>query len=88
MKNKGLGVQGSGWVWLALNPSNNKLQVVDTYNQDTLSSIGLIPLLNVDVWEHAYYLDYFNVRADYLKEFWKIVDWNEVNNKLKKVYKE
>jgi superoxide dismutase, Fe-Mn family len=60
---------GSGWAWLVVN--GGKLEVVSTANQDN-------PLLGVDVWEHAYYLKYQNKRADYLKAFWNVVNWNEV----------
>jgi Fe-Mn family superoxide dismutase len=64
----GAGVQGSGWAWLGLNKAaGNRLEVVALPNQDPLSTAGLVPLLGIDVWEHAYYLQYKNVRPDYLK---------------------
>lgn len=71
-------VQGSGWAWLALHPTTKKLQVITTSNQDPCSTTGLVPLLGVDVWEHAYYLQYKNVRPDYLKAIWNVVNWKDV----------
>jgi Fe-Mn family superoxide dismutase len=78
----GLGRFGSGWAWLVVN--GGKLEVVSTANQDNplmgkaLVGVEGTPLLGVDVWEHAYYLKYQNKRADYLKAFWNVVNWNEV----------
>ncbi|MGN6552406.1 MAG: superoxide dismutase [Verrucomicrobiota bacterium] len=78
----GLGRFGSGWAWLVLN--NGKLEVVSTANQDNplmgkaVAGVEGTPILGVDVWEHAYYLKYQNKRADYLKAFWNVVNWNEV----------
>nr|BAM68573.1 mitochondrial Mn-superoxide dismutase [Equisetum arvense] len=74
----GTAVQGSGWVWLGLNKELKRLVVEPTANQDPLVSKGLIPLLGLDVWEHAYYLQYKNVRPDYLKNIWKVVNWKDV----------
>lgn len=71
---------GSGWAWLVSN--NGKLEVVSTPNQDNPLTDGLIPLLGLDVWEHAYYLNYQNRRPDYIKAFWDIVDWNVVAKRL------
>eukprot|EP01033_Poteriospumella_lacustris_P015395 gene15395-11004_t len=77
-------VQGSGWGWLGYDKVNSKLSIVATTNQDPLeASVGLVPLLGIDVWEHAYYLDYKNVRADYVKNIWKIVNWHDVAERLK-----
>ncbi|CAI5519354.1 unnamed protein product [Closterium sp. Naga37s-1] len=73
----GAGVQGSGWVWLGLN-DRKKLAIVTTANQDACVTTGHVPLLGVDVWEHAYYLQYKNVRPDYLKSIWKIINWKDV----------
>jgi Fe-Mn family superoxide dismutase len=81
MSTVGAGVQGSGWVWLGYNKELKRLQVETTQNQDPLSSKGLIPLLGIDVWEHAYYLQYKNVRPDYLKNIWKVVNWKDVANR-------
>ncbi|KAJ3014533.1 Superoxide dismutase [Mn], mitochondrial [Thoreauomyces humboldtii] len=69
-------VQGSGWGWLAYNKATKKLEIATTANQDPL--ISHVPLLGVDVWEHAYYLQYKNVRPDYLKAIWSVVNWKNV----------
>ena len=77
-------VQGSGWGWLGYSKDLDKLVVATTSNQDPLeATTGLVPLLGVDVWEHAYYLQYKNVRPDYLKEIWKIVNWKNVDMRFK-----
>jgi Fe-Mn family superoxide dismutase len=68
---------GSGWAWLAKKPSGG-LEVLSTANQDTPISSGLIPILGLDVWEHAYYLNYQNRRAEYISAWWNVVNWNEV----------
>lgn len=67
---------GSGWAWLVV--SNDELEVVSTPNQDTPLTDGKTPILGLDVWEHAYYLNYQNRRPDYIAAFWNVVDWNEV----------
>ena len=74
----GLGQFGSGWAWLIVNKSG-KLEVTKTPNQDNPLMEGNKPILGCDVWEHAYYLKYQNKRADYLKAFWNVVNWNEVS---------
>ena len=73
---------GSGWAWL-VKGADGKLAVSSTPNQDNPMSNGQFPLLGNDVWEHAYYLKYQNRRADYLKEWWNVVNWTEVNRRLK-----
>lgn len=74
---------GSGWVWLAWNPEKSILEVATTPNQDNpLMSGSLQPLLGNDCWEHAYYLNYQNRRADYLKAWWRVVDWGKVAGRL------
>uniref|UniRef100_A0A7R9VNA0 Superoxide dismutase n=1 Tax=Chlamydomonas euryale TaxID=1486919 RepID=A0A7R9VNA0_9CHLO len=76
------GVQGSGWGWLGYNKGAGRLEIQTMPNQDPLSMTGLVPLLGIDVWEHAYYLDYKNARPDYLKAIWKVVNWKNVAERL------
>ena len=77
------GVQGSGWAWLAYHKGVGKLVIEKTANQDPLEpTTGLIPVLGIDCWEHAYYLQYKNARPDYLKEIWKVVNWRDVGRRL------
>jgi Fe-Mn family superoxide dismutase len=74
-------IQGSGWGWLG---SKKRLEIVTCANQDPLSTLGFIPLLGIDVWEHAYYLQYKNVRAEYLKAIWGVVNWKNVAERFQK----
>lgn len=69
---------GSGWAWLVKN-QDGSLEVISTPNQDTPLALGKQPILGLDVWEHAYYLNYQNRRADYIQSFWDIVNWQEVS---------
>lgn len=73
-----LGVQGSGWAVLAYDVLGERLSVFQLFDQQGNVPFGLVPVLMLDVWEHAYYLDYANVRADYVKAFWNIVNWENV----------
>lgn len=73
---------GSGWAWL-VKGKDGKLAITSTPNQDSPLSQGQYPILGNDVWEHAYYLKYQNRRPDYLKAWWNVVNWNEVNKRLK-----
>lgn len=75
---KAIAIQGSGWAWLGFNKAKGRLEIVTCDNQDPLSTKGLIPLLGIDVWEHAYYLQYKNVRAEYVKAIWNIINWKNV----------
>ncbi len=76
----GASVFGSGWVWLAKDDTG-KLSIEKEANAGNPMTKGLTPILGFDVWEHSYYLDYQNRRADHLKEIWKIIDWETVSNR-------
>lgn len=77
MTKAALSVFGSGYAWLVMNPQKN-ISIITTANQDTLFAGSLYPLLLLDVWEHAYYLKYYNVRADYIKNWFSLINWQEV----------
>uniref|UniRef100_B0R2H8 Superoxide dismutase n=10 Tax=Meloidogyne TaxID=189290 RepID=B0R2H8_MELIC len=77
-----IAVQGSGWGWLGYNKIDKRLEVACCPNQDPLEpTTGLVPLFGIDVWEHAYYLQYKNVRADYVNAIWKIADWKNIEER-------
>ena len=77
-----LGVQGSGWAVLAWDSLGQRPIVVQFFDQQGNLPAGIVPLLMLDVWEHAYYLDYKNVRADYVKAFWNIANWDNVQQRF------
>jgi Fe-Mn family superoxide dismutase len=84
MSTKTVAIQGSGWGWLGYDKAKKHLSLAVCDNQDPLSTKGLVPLLGIDVWEHAYYLQYKNVRADYVKAIWSIVNWSNVAERYQK----
>ena len=80
-KQKALSVFGSGYVWLVLDAFAN-LRILTTANQDTPIPLSMFPLLNLDVWEHAYYLKHYNVRADYIDNWFHIINWDLADQNL------
>ncbi|XP_052751118.1 superoxide dismutase [Mn], mitochondrial [Galleria mellonella] len=81
-------VQGSGWGWLGYNKQLKKLQIATCQNQDPLqATTGLIPLFGIDVWEHAYYLQYKNVRADYVKAIFDVANWQDISSRYENALK-
>lgn len=81
MEEAAISLFGSGWAWLSLN-KNGKLQITKESNAGNPLRQGDKPLLCIDVWEHAYYIDYRNRRADHVKKLWDIIDWQAVSNRL------
>lgn len=79
-----VGIQGSGWGWLGYNKALKRLEMTTCSNQDPLSTQNLVPLLGIDVWEHAYYLQYKNVRPDYVKAIWSIFNWKNIEERYAK----
>jgi superoxide dismutase, Fe-Mn family len=77
---------GSGWAWLVVN-KNKELEVYNLPNQDSPLSEGKVPILNLDVWEHAYYLKYQNRRKDFVDNFWNVINWDEVERRFKEAKK-
>jgi len=76
-------VQGSGWGWLGLNKQKGSLQIATCANQDPLeATTGLVPLFGIDVWEHAYYIQYKNVRPDYVNAIWKVANWKDISKRF------
>ena len=73
-----LGIQGSGWAFLAWDSIGKRLIIEQLYDQQSNIATASIPLLMLDMWEHAFYLDYVNVKGDYVKAFWNIVNWSDV----------
>lgn len=71
---------GSGWAWVVV--KDGKLAITSTANQDSPLTDSLVPVIGLDVWEHAYYLKYKNVRPDYIAAFWELVNWDQANKNL------
>jgi Fe-Mn family superoxide dismutase len=83
MTAKTVAVEGSGWGWLGYEKGKDRLVVTTCANQDPLqATTGLIPMLGIDVWEHAYYLQYKNVRPEYVNKIWDVVNWADVARRL------
>jgi Fe-Mn family superoxide dismutase len=78
-------IQGSGWAVLAFDSISNKLVIFQLFDQQGNVPVGVFPLLMLDMWEHAFYLDYLNVKADYVKAFWNIANWQDVAERLGRV---
>ncbi|KAA1477617.1 manganese superoxide dismutase [Dentipellis sp. KUC8613] len=78
-------IQGSGWGWLGYNPSSKKLEIVTTANQDPL--LSHVPIIGVDIWEHAFYLQYKNVKPDYLNAIWNVINFKEAETRLAEAQK-
>lgn len=76
------GIQGSGWAVLAYDTISEKLVIFQLFDQQGNVPVGVVPLFMLDMWEHAFYLDYLNVKADYVKAVWNIVNWENVNERL------
>ena len=76
------GIQGSGWSVLAYDSISGKLVIFQLFDQQGNVPVGTLPLLMLDMWEHAFYLDYLNVKADYVKAFWNIVNWADVQQRF------
>ena len=76
------GIQGSGWSILAWDSIGQKLVIVQLYDQQSNLALGLVPIVMLDMWEHAFYLDYVNVKADYVKAWWNIVNWADADQRF------
>lgn len=77
------GIQGSGWGWLGYSPTSKSLEIVTTANQDPL--LTHVPIIGVDIWEHAFYLQYLNVKVDYLNAIWNVIDFQEAEKRFVEV---
>jgi len=77
-----VGIQGSGWSILAWDTLGSKLVTFQLYDQQSNIPLGVVPIVVLDMWEHAFYLDYVNVKADYVKAWWNIVNWADASARL------
>jgi Fe-Mn family superoxide dismutase len=80
--NISLSIEGSGWCWLVFNPTFQKIEILKTKNHDSPWMFNKIPLLGLDIWEHAYYLKFQNRRSDYVDSWWNVVNWDFVSNRF------
>lgn len=80
--NKAMSIQGSGWCWLVFNQTFNKIELITTPNQDSPWTRRKIPILGLDLWEHAYYLQYQNKKSDFINSWWNVVNWDYVENRF------
>lgn len=78
------GIQGSGWAVLGWDNLGQRALIFQMFDQQGNIPVGITPLLQIDMWEHAFYLDYLNVKADYVKAFWNIVNWQDVGARLER----
>ena len=78
------GIQGSGWALLVWDTLGKRLNINQLYDQQGNVPVGQLPVLQLDMWEHAFYLQYKNVKADYVTAWWKVVNWNDVSDRLAK----
>lgn len=76
------GIQGSGWAVLSWDPIGEQLIIQQLFDQQSNTAQGTVPIFQLDMWEHAFYLDYLNVKADYVKAIWNIADWQNVAQRL------
>ena len=76
------GVQGSGWCWLVTKSGSGSVEIKTMPNQTSPRTEGFVPLLGIDVWEHAYYLNYQNRRPDYIAAWWNVVNWEDVASRF------
>ena len=83
---KGLEIQGSGWCWLVFNSTYNKIEIITTANQDSPWTLQKTPLLGLDLWEHAFYLQYQYRRPDYIEAWWNVVNWDYVENRFSELF--
>lgn len=81
MNTKLAGIQGSGWAWIVKNTENGALETITKPNQDPVTG-PYVPIVGIDAWEHAYYLQYKNVKADYFKAIWNVVNWKEAERRF------
>jgi Fe-Mn family superoxide dismutase len=83
-----LGIQGSGWAFLAWDSLGERLIIEQLYDQQGNLAAATVPLLMLDMWEHAFYLDYLNVKGDYVKAFWNIVSWSDASARFEAARKQ